>query len=402
MTLLPHERAFAIGKAQAVMEAMAANLRLAQRVPYALGPRPTDRRGTFVVCGAGPSLAGSLPEVARMAREGAKVCVVNTALPAFDGVLVPDVVLVREAVDVSGHLRYPARLRVLDLGASRAVWAEALAEGECLERQDCAWFLGAANHTFDLAWHLGVRPLFAGTAALTALVALCEEWGARRVVLVGADLAIREDGAAYSAGSAFSGQVTQIGADGRATHGGEGFRVKQEAHARSGLPLNPTHEDTIEVDRWGGGVIRTTAQWIDQFPWLVDFAMRYPEIECIDATGAGARKYGWSEVLLDRLEVTEGGETKVGQGAPPDFDRARAALLEQCETAISLAGTVTDPEGCAVAVPGLLRGMDLVEAAAAGRTLLAIESDEPTADRVRAVYLALSDSAARLAALLRE
>ena len=204
MPAMTNDRAFTFYRSRLVAEAWLTNLLDACALPYAFGPRPASRAGTAVCVGAGPSLERTGPELARMQAAGALIATVNTALPAVARYCTPDVVLVRETVDVSSHLAHPAHLRVLDLGASPAVWDAAMApmrEREAASRAaveraaadgyagvalpdrcpEVAWFVPGSTNTFELALTLGVRPLFAGPAALTALVALVEEIGRAHV-----------------------------------------------------------------------------------------------------------------------------------------------------------------------------------------------------------------------------
>ncbi len=120
-----HERAWLLYKSRAVMEATIANLTRARALPYALGPT-YGRIGAFVVVGAGPSLSTTGPYLPELQKLGLTICTVNTALKAVAKYVEPDVVLVREVVDVSSHLDAPATLRVLDIGASPKVWDAAI------------------------------------------------------------------------------------------------------------------------------------------------------------------------------------------------------------------------------------------------------------------------------------
>lgn len=379
--MTPGERGWVLAKSALVMDACVTNMRAARDLPYAFRPHRGSRSGMFVCVGAGPSLTTTGPELARLQREGAVVCTVNTALSAVNRYVVPDVVLAREVVDVSSHLEHPAGLRVLDLGASPKVWDVARSRGPC------AWFIPGALQYFELAREYEARPLFGGPAAMTALVALVAEWGAASVVLVGCDLALAEDGTSYAAGSAFSGQRAVIGADGIAVNGGEGFAVKQAQHAAGGVDAWPEREGTVVIERYGGGQIRTTTQWYDQVPWLGDFCARNPDIACIDATGAGARKPWWKEFPTTKMLGGPGTRLPVVDALPPEaHDRALAHVLAQCETAWTVADNVVHPEGTVVMVPRLLEGCDVVDAAAAGELLRVQESGASVVDKVRAAY----------------
>jgi hypothetical protein len=387
--LSPSDRAFAIDKAQLTMTSLASNIRAAEWLPYALPSGRSSRSGVFVCVGAGPSLSATGPELARLQREGALICTVNTALAAVNKYVVPDVVLAREVVDVSSHLRHPAGLRVLDISASPKVWDAAIAMGPT------AFFCPYV----EVACTLGVRPMFGGPAALTALVQLVQEWGAARIVLVGCDLALADDGKSYADGSAFSGQKAAVDpVSGVATNSGDGFDAKTSQHLAAGLRAYPRQESTIVIDRYGGGSIRTTPQWADQIPWLEEFARRHPDIECVDATGSGARKGGWIERPIGDVDGL--GRDLVDSDEPiclasvPALERinpakhaaAIAAIAAQCRTTLDVCANVVDPEGTIVAVPGYLEGADVVDLAAAGELVLNREKRGSVVDKIKGAY----------------
>jgi len=378
-----NDRGYVLHKSRQSAEAALSNLLTrAPELPYALGARSGQRVGTAVVVGAGPSLADTVRYLPQLIEDGATVFTVNTALPLVAQHCEPDVVIAREIVDVSQHMRHRAWLRVLDLGAHPRVWEAAMREGPC------AWFIPGADQYFALSYAVGARPLFGGQAALTSAVALAEEWGAARIVLLGADLATADDGRSYADGSAFSGQRATIGADGMAENGGEGFAVKQAAHAAAGIKGWPEREITTVVERWGGGSLRTTTQWIDQIGWLANFAARHPDIQCIDATGAGARKPMWIEQRVERAHGA--GQTMAMPMTKLDPEalrsRARVHLAGQVELIDTLAANVSTPGGSPLAIPGLFAGVDFVELMAARDVTTSCEGPGTTMEKIAAVY----------------
>lgn len=408
--MTPDERAFALHRAGPIGEAILRNLPAAMALPYAFAAERPARRGTMVCVGAGPSLDRTGPELARLQREGALILTVNTALPAVSKHVVPDVVLVREIVDVSSHLAHPAGLRVLDLGANHRVWEAAMRAGPC------AWFVSGNDHLFRLARTIGRRPLFGGPAALTACVALAEEWGAAEIVLLGCDLAIAEGGASYASGSAFSGQRADIDEHGVAVNSGEGFAVKQRQHALAGVEAYPTREATAEVERWGGdGLLRTTTQWLPQIEWLASWARVRPGgVFLHDATGSGARKCGWFEEIVGHVEVKPGTRVAIGPVCtvcglthharvhtvcgPIALARVRAHLLAEAEMLETVCANVVHPEGNPIGVPGILSGADFTETLEAGAVVLACEQSTG-AEAIRRVY---SEAYPRAAQRVRE
>lgn len=380
------DRGYVLHKSRPTAEAVLRNLLgPAAELPYVLGARPSERRGTVVVVGAGPSLDRTAHHLPRLIEEGASVFTVNTALPKVAQHCEPDVVIAREIVDVSAHLAHPARLRVLDLGAHERVWVAAMKAGPC------AWFIAGADQYFDLAATIGVRPLFGGQAAVTSAVALAEQWGAARIVLLGCDLALDDDGRSYADGTAFSGQRAVIGADGMAENGGDGFAVKQAAHEAAGIRGWPEREITTVLERWGGGEpLRSTTQWLDQITWLATFAARHPEIECIDATGAGARKPGWTEWACETVlwgqAPFDGGVVGRMQQLPPFRARVREHLAAQAARIDALAANTSHPDGNPLAIPDLMRGVDFAELMAARDVTLACDGDGDVLAKIEAVY----------------
>ena len=185
---------FARHKAKSAMRAIVTNLAEAGSRPYLVtGDKPLEGSTVYVV-GAGPSLSRALPHLADLSRHG-YVFAVNASARAVARVTPPDVVVVRESVDVAGQLEgVEASLIALDLCASPAVW-------DVCRGRNAGWFIAGAVQHFGLAARLGVRPLFAGSSAITAAVALAHELGAWRIVLVGCDLAFA-DGLAYAPESA--------------------------------------------------------------------------------------------------------------------------------------------------------------------------------------------------------
>jgi hypothetical protein len=389
------DRAFIVHKARQVTRSLVQNLKhRAHRHAYALGPRPAGRSGTAVVVGAGPSLARSGEILQTLQREGATILTVNTALPAVSQFVRPDVVVAREVVDVSQHLHYPAGRFVLDLAAAPSVWDAAG------DRAGVSWFVAGALQNFEIAYHLGVRPLFGGSSAMSACVALASEWGASSIILVGADLAFAPDGTGYAQGSAFAGYRADVSGD-RARIEGEGFEAMHRQAAAGGVVGPPAQQRIRHVTAYGGhGTVAQLLTWADQQDWLETFAARHPEIECVDATGAGARKHGWCEVTAPKGTGTAM-PIPHGISLPRErFDRVLADIRRQTETAGSMGVTVADPEGCVVAVPGYLNGCDVVESAAAGR-LLEIQALPVTLpEKVKLACEAFGTAAAEIADLV--
>lgn len=392
-----HDRAWALNKSRPVTEAMIRNLRKARSLPYAMGRVLPWRVGTYVVVGAGPSLSVTGPHLATLQSHGAVICTVNTALAAVNRYCVPDVVLAREVVDVSTHLAHPAELRVLDIGASGAAWDKAISMGPT------AWFVPGQQQMFEVAAVAGVRPLYGGPAALTAMVALCEQWGAREIVLVGCDLALADDGSVYADGSAFGGMKASPSGDGVTYSGDE---AKRAQHASGGIAPPPSAEATTLVPAWGTGepTVRTVFGFADQLPWLETFASRYgKELAIIDATGAGARKAGWYEASIDEFVTYYTKRSNpvcarpIGVATPDGIDRVLADIARQADLVQCLSATLLDPDGAIVGVPGYLEGSDVVDTLAARDLILGQSSGASTLAKIRYAYGTAFPSAAMAA-----
>lgn len=354
----PADAAWLKHKARPSLLATVENLKRAHEYPYALGPRG-ERQGTAIVVGSGPSLSQTCHLLAGWQAAGALIFTTNTGLPALAKIgVVPDVVVTREVVDVGSHLSHPARCICVDLAAAPSVWDAAIASGA-----EVRWFVGAALQYFELAAQLGVRPLYGGGAALTAAVALAEEWGARHIALLGVDLAFAPDGAGYADDSAWSGYRADL--DGtHAVIGGAGYEAMREQSDRGAIPPPPQKQHTVQAPAYGGvGEVTQLLTWADQRAWLATFARRHGDLALSNATGSGARIEGWfEETPRSVLSLTKARGTRVEHET---VIRALADICRQCVAVGALGATVADPQGCVAAVPGWLAGNALVEAVAA-------------------------------------
>lgn len=347
-------------------------------LPYAL-PRQPSRGGTVVVVGAGPSLSTSLPTVRAHQDAGALVFCVNASLPALAGAgITADVCVVRESVSVGAHLDHPCRLVVTDLAACDGAWERA-----------GAFFCGGYLQTFGVASALEVRPLYAGTAALTAAVALAEAWGASRIVLVGTDLAFAADGVGYADGSAWAGYRGAMAADGRVELAGAGFERMHEQSAASGMAGPPQRQDVQRVPGIGGGTVTALGTWVDQLRWLETFAARRAGVvECVNATPVGAHIEGWTGALGVRVDAMEAPRLHT-----VDPTAALADIAAQVKRAGDMADTVMHANGAPTCVEGYLHGHDVVDAAAAGELVAAIESGTDARATITAVCEAFRSAA---------
>lgn len=404
------ERDWAMSRARQVAEATARNVRFLEdcgigSLPCAvpLGERSFARRGTYVVVGAGPSLSRTGHLLPAFREAGAAILTVNTALPAVRQHLEPDAVVAREAADVTGALAGlgPETLRCIDLGSFPRVLRT------CAETGPTAWFIAAAVSNYELAARLGVRPLYGGSAALTAAVALADAWGAAEIVLLGVDLAIGPDGATYARGTAYEGQTARIDGD-EVVLSGDGLDRRRAVSIAGGISLPASRTGVISVPAYGGtGDVLTQSVWVDQIEWLSGRAWRDSTLRCVDATGEGAAKPGWFEMtpsaaleaLRDRRE--ERPTISVEDVPPGMIGPAADWLLAQARAARTLAMTAVHADGCVAAVPGA-HDLDVVSLAAAPGQLRAIEGRGGIREKILGVYEALREAGQRLEDVLRE
>jgi hypothetical protein len=352
---------FARRKAGHVMRSLVANLRDASSLPYLVHHEHRPMRGVpAFICGAGPSLSASLPLLKRASEVG-YVFAVNASARAVSSVVQPDVLVVRESIDVSAQLDgLRAGLVALDACASPAVWRAAESVGER------GWFMAGAVQHFALCGLLGARPIYAGPSAVTAAVALAHAWGASPIVLVGCDLAFAGDGQGYAPESAWGDVRGEQLPHGLVQLGGLGHM--RSVVAASGQHAPPEVQTTERFPAWGGdGEVTSLLTWGDQVRWLQTFAERRRGW-FVNATGAGARVSGWDEwpvadVLEHRRDTWMERSGSHWSGWLPRVDTAPAiaALLRDAEHAIAVGGGEAAPHlGC-----GVLEAMSAPEILAA-------------------------------------
>jgi hypothetical protein len=391
MTLSPPSEAFIRHKSARTIDNVIRNLcsLLERPLPYAL---PSTRAsGRVVVVGAGPSLDASLGYLRVLAAAGMPVWTVNAAAPALTAAGVrPSVVVSRESVKVGSHLASTTGMRVADLSTDEDVW-----------RQADAWFVPGCLQHFEMAAALDVRPLFGGTAALTATVALAAEHGATEIVLVGVDLAFAPDGAGYADQSAWGGYVGEPAADGRVALSGAGFARMLEAHHDAGIQPPPQQQVVATIERNEGSTGRALLTWVDQIEWLQNFAARNPRVRCVNATGPlGAKLAGW----IDDAPI--GGTAPllapVGEAVSRDrIDAAIADIRRECELAEQIASEARSVSG----VPARamhVSGFPTVDAAAAAAIMSVRDGGAPAHRSVPAMCQAVIDAAARVRLRIHE
>jgi hypothetical protein len=363
--------AFALTRAELQTRTVVRSLlRLRDRpLPCAVAPSsPTERSGTAIVIGAGPGLADQI-EALREVADRATVFAVNASLGALRKAgITADWLVVRESLDQSHHLEGGGFTRAaLDLACHEAIWAEAArhaAEVQC--------FVGAGVQFWQLADALDVRPLYGGTAALTAAVQLAAEFGAERIVLVGVDLAVI-DSIAYSALSPYGAVKGRV--EGDVVHFTETELWKEGARRVGAVPepeLQPAHM----VECWDGQT--RAGMHVAQIDWLETFAQRAERdgIACIDTSARGVRKAGWQSdtgFLRQRREPMPLDHVSPVHGPwVPTIERSRvAAFLDRLRAdAAWCAAMEGDVAGTLTRGPML--GTGIVETTAAGDTVRAM------------------------------
>lgn len=395
MSMSAADQAWLKHKAKPSLLSTIDNLKRAKRHRYAIGHLDEGEQiGTAVVVGSGPSLTSRGGVIRELQHSGAMVITTNTGLPALAKMsIVPNVVATREVVDVGSHLDHPAGCIAVDLAAAPSVWEAAERNGSKV-----IWFVGAAMQYFELASKLGVKPLYGGGAALTAAVALAAEWGARRIVLVGVDLAFADDGAGYADGSAWSGYRGELGDD-MVIIGGDGYAAMVEQSKHSNIKPPPQAQRTVEATAYGGnGTVRQLLTWADQKQWLETFAERHQQLDLINATCAGVRIEGWVEGLVNYRQTLPSMRTVQEDVVDAVIDDIR----RQCKTVGALGATVRDPQGCVAAVPGWLDGNALVEAVAAPDIVAQRDMRLPAKQAIIAQSEALEAAAAQVLSTLEE
>lgn len=334
------------------------NLRVAaERHEPALRPAEGKLKSAIIV-GAGPSLEKNRHLLKQAQDAGWTILCVNASLPAIIEHVEPDYCFAREMVAVHlGLPEMPSRTKLIaDVGSHAAVFDRSY-----------AWFLGAQPRTYEICAELGVRPIYAGSAALTTAVSVALEAGATRIALVGTDLAFARGGQGYASSSQWEGlNLTEAGEDSRFAE--SALRTHRGICAAVGLqPSLQENTQTELVPAWDGGEpLRAISAWTDQATWLEDVAKRWSKVDWIAATEGGRALTGWRQDTL--ANVLEMPPTDLGMRIrlyPPqreDFDRLIQGLIASCDRLERIAHEVLEPTGDGFgAIDGFHLGAQLVE-----------------------------------------
>lgn len=289
-------------KSRHVMRNALINARRTHHLPHSIcqGERPLAGR-TVVVCGAGPSLRYNGGALLEAQDKQIPIVTVNAGDSALRSLGVrPDVVIARESLDLSDQAQATeARSWVLDISSHPNQWS-------VVESRDDLrgyWYLPLYPRHMAISRMLGVRPIPSGSSALCAAVSHVIEWGARRIVLAGVDLAVAPDGAVYH-GSAPRGALTaRIEGDDMVLEGDEQDheRARRSGQKPQGGRIPYEHVPTSD---WTG-LLRAKSVFSNQRAWLETMAapMRHGRaIDCVNASERGCGIMGWrSERLAEVL-----------------------------------------------------------------------------------------------------
>lgn len=356
-----------------------------------------DACKSAIIVGAGPSLDNNKHLLLEAQESGWAIICVNASYTAIGGLLDPDICVIREQIDVGTGLRWiGGTLLVADIAAHESVWDPA-----------GAFFIPAYPRFYDLARKLDVRPLFAGTAALTSAVAIALEHGAQKIALVGCDLAFAPDGHGYAQDSQWEDTRVEDDANG-ARMAGAGVDAMRGAAATVGMPLSiPERPQLTTATSWDGtATVRALETWEDQARWLEQLGKRIGDgVELIKTEG-GRQLRGWSHRTLESILGEGLGRSDLSAWVhpPPSGERIDAAIRmykNQCDLVERVAAEVLEPSqgGLAALWSGdhlthAAFGGPLIEAFA-GREIVDASGLEP-ARRCEQIYNAFVAGAQRM------
>ena len=312
------------------------NLRAAQeRGLPAIRPAESCIRSAIIV-GAGPSLEKNRHLLGEAQRNGWTIICVNASLPAIMEHVEPDYCVARELVAVHlGMPEIPERTKlIVDIGAHPAVFDKAH-----------AWFVPAQSRLYDVCERLSVRPVYAGSAALTAAARIALDAGAERIALVGTDLAFARTGRGYSSGAQWEGLDLTNG-----RFRDEALRQVRGVCAAAGMPASIREDDASERVPTGDGgePLLALPSWTNQATWLTAMA-RSRELDFINATEGGRRIDGWKQIPLETAGLAVDGYQSESDPlvlSEPDDDAYASlwsSLLASCDRLERVAAEVMEP-----------------------------------------------------------
>lgn len=276
--------------------------RLGDHPSIGLMGQPFAGRTVFVI-GAGPSLASNVDALRAHAERGHPVVCVNAAgAPLKAAGITPDVMVVRESLDLTDQIEATdARLIAVDVSIHPDTWQAAAPR--------LAWFLPMYPRQSDIGLMLGEPMIAGGPAALCSSVAISLYWGAARVVLVGCDLAFARDGSAYHPEAPRGTLRHETSGEGEARRlCFSGDAQDDERCKQSGQMVPPKSVRYTEVmsHDWATW-LPTINVYQDQRTWLTTQATRHGErVELLNASEGGSGVPGWQAVELAEAEHAAG------------------------------------------------------------------------------------------------
>jgi hypothetical protein len=262
---------------------------------------------TAIVCGAGPSLELAF-DMLRKVGDRAVVIASNSSLGPLEAAgITPHVVVAMDQSPIIGEQlrRSKAILRTTIVAGHHA--NEYAFEAPC-RRRLLAIMAGDPIGVW-LAPLLKEAPIPAGGSVSTTALMVARTLGCSRVILVGQDCALT-DNRAHADGAGTPIDAGELRDDGERTHYADG-----------------TYTINRLTTAWGGeGEVVSTPALHSFKSWLesskADLEAR--GMECLNATGGGARIEGWPEIepgdVLDLLGDDVDPDTLIGTeclGAPP-------------------------------------------------------------------------------------
>lgn len=355
--LTPGDLGWLRHRSRAYITNVVRNLRHAERnaIP-ALRPAEGRVRSAIIV-GAGPSLERNRHLLGEAQRNGWTIICVNASLAAVMEHVEPDYCVARELVAIHlGLPEIPSRTKlVVDIGAHPAVFDRA-----------AAYFIPAQSRVYDVCEHLSVRPVYAGSAALTSAARIALDAGAERIALVGTDLAFARSGQGYSAGAQWEG--LDLTGD---RFSDEALRQVRGICAAAGMPMSIREDDASELVAAadGGSPLRALPSWTNQATWLTAMAASRADVLFTNATEGGRWIEGWAHeplsMILDEASVCDDDEGWLRMSEPGDHAYAAlwSSLRASCDRLERIAAEVMEPtdEGFA-GIHDFYRGSQFVEA----------------------------------------
>lgn len=356
-----------------------------------------------VVVGAGPSLAKNGHLLSELAKHAVIFAVNASAAPCESYGVTPDVLVARESVDVSAQIAASkAGSVVLDIGCHVSCWDAA--------GDRALWFVPGYPRHFHLCAALGARPLFAGTSALNAAVALAWHWGSRDIALIGTDLALGPAGETYHPAAPRGRSRAIVGST---TVLFENDEADQELVRASGQVPHSREISVLRVPGYYGGEVATISTHLDQLEWLSLMASQWvPQgTALLNATEGGAAVPGWEPIEAAKLPGLWWEFDRPVRPLPLEADAravnvnaARALLRDEAANLATVADEILsdDPSWATLAETDLVNGASFCDVLSAAARLDMRLRTVPGQKRLRALYEVHKEAAERALELLGE